>query len=82
MLAVRTGVVYPLNLPPPSAQASLARRARFRRIVNPLAYSQRQAATATDAILPELPSLATIALTDTPTLASAGFAGLASPNSG
>ena len=81
MLAVRTGVVYPLNLPPPSAQASFARHSRSRRIVNPLAYSQRQAATATDAILPDLPSLATIALTDTPTLASAGFAGLAFPNS-
>jgi hypothetical protein len=82
MLAVRTGVVYPLNLPPPSAQASFARHSRSRRIVNPFAYSQRQAATASDAILPELPSLATIALTDTPTLASAGFAGLAFPNSG
>ena len=81
MLAVRTGVVYPLKLPPPSAQASFARRARSRRIVNPFAYSQRQAATATDAILPELPSIATIALTDTPTLASSGFAGLAFPNS-
>src|SRR5271156_2142364 len=82
MLAVRTGVVYPLNLPPPSAQSSSARHSRLRRIANPFGYSQRQAATATDAILPELPSLATIALTDTPTLASAGFAGLASPNSG
>ena len=81
LLALRTGVVYPLNLPPPSAQASFARHSRLRRIVNPLAYSERQAAAATDAILPELPSIATIALTDTPTLASAGFAGLAFPNS-
>src|SRR5271170_4801054 len=81
MLAVRTGVVYPLNLPPPSAQASSARHSRLRRIANPFGYSQRQAATATDEILPAMPSLATIALTDTPTLASAGFAGLAFPNS-
>src|SRR5208283_193236 len=81
MLAMRTGVVYPLNLPPPSAQANSARHARFRRFANPFGYSQRQAATATDAILPAMPSLATIALTDTPTLASAGFAGLAFPNS-
>src|SRR5277367_4966036 len=81
MLAMRTGVVYPLNLPPSSAQASFARHSRSRRIANPLAYSQRQAATTTDAILPALPSIATIALTDTPTLASAGFAGLAFPNS-
>ena len=81
MLAVRTGVVYPLNLPRPSAQASFARHSRSRRIVNPFAYSQRLASTATDGILPELPSIATIALTDTPTLASSGFAGLAFPNS-
>ena len=81
MLAVRTGVVYPLNLPRPSAQASFVRHSRSRRIANPLAYGQRQAATATDAMLPELPSIATIALTDTPTLASSGFAGLAFPNS-
>src|SRR5271154_2111800 len=81
MLAVRTGVVYPLNLPPPSAQASSARHSRLRRIANPFGYSQRQTATATDEILPAMPSLATIALTATPTLASAGFAGLAFPNS-
>src|SRR5271166_1368674 len=81
MLAVRTGVVYPLNLPTPSAQASFARHSRSRRIVNPFGYSQREGAAATDAILSALPSLATIALTDTPTLASAGFAGLAFPNS-
>src|SRR5208337_2594616 len=66
LLAARTGVVYPLNLPPPSAQASFTRRARSRRIANPIAYGQHQAATATDAILPELPSIATLALTDTP----------------
>jgi hypothetical protein len=81
MLAVRTGVVYPLNLPRPSAQASFARHSRSRRIANPFAYAQRQAAVANDAMLPELPSIATLALTDTPTLASSGFAGLAFPNS-
>ena len=80
MLAVRTGIVYPLNLPRPSAQASFARHSRSRRIANPFAYAQRQAAVANDAMLPELPSIATLALTDTPT-ASAGFAGLAFPNS-
>src|SRR5580704_1509058 len=80
MLAVRTGIVYPLNLPRPSAQASFARHSRSRRIANPFAYAQRQAAVANDAILPELPSIATLALTDTPT-ASPGFAGLAFPNS-
>src|SRR5271170_3215675 len=82
MLAVRTGVVYPLNLPRPSAQASFARHSRSRRIANPFAYAQRQAAVATDAILPALPSIATLAQTDTPTLASTGFAGLAFPDSG
>jgi Abnormal spindle-like microcephaly-assoc'd, ASPM-SPD-2-Hydin len=81
MLAVRTGVVYPLNLPAPSAQPSFARHVRSRRIANPFGYSERQSATAADEILPAIPSLATIALTDTPTLASAGFAGLAFPNS-
>ena len=81
MLAVRTGVVYPLNLPAPSAQASFVRHSRSRRIANPFAYSQRQAAIATDEMLPELPSIATLALTDTPTLASSGFAGLAFPDS-
>ena len=70
-----------MNLPRPGAQASFVGHSRSRRISDPLAYGQRQAATAAEAMLPALPSIATIALTDTPTLASSGFAGLAFPDS-
>ena len=78
LIATRTGTVYPLELPP--ATASVGRHSRPFRVAHPAAYRQSKAALDSGAMLPEVPSLATLALTTTPTF-STNFAGLAFPDS-
>jgi hypothetical protein len=75
LLATRTGIVYPLELP--SATVTVGRHSRPRRVADPAGYRLRKAAIDSGATpLPEVPSLATLALTTTPTF-STNFAGLA-----
>ena len=79
MLAVRTGIVYPLELPPAAPSLSV-RHSLPLRVADPVAYRQRKAAMSSGAALPEVPSLATLALTTTPTVQT-NFVGLAFPDS-
>ena len=74
-LAIRTGTVYPFELPP--ATASVGRHSRPRRVGDPVAYRLRKAAIDSGAILPGLPSLATLALSATTPTFSTNFTGLA-----
>jgi hypothetical protein len=74
LVAVHTGTVYPLELPP--AAPTLEHHARPLRRV----YRIGEAALAAGSSLPELPSLATLALATTPTFSTA-FPGLAFPDS-
>src|SRR5579872_5214308 len=62
-LAIRTGTVYPFELPP--ATAEVGRHSRPRRVGDPVAYRLRKAAIDRGAILPGLPSLATLTLSAT-----------------
>jgi hypothetical protein len=78
LLAIRTGTVYPLELPP--ATTTLGRHPRPFRVADPAAYRQRKAALDSGAMLPDVPSLATLALTTTPTV-STSFTGLGFPDS-
>ena len=78
LIATRTGTVYPLELPP--ATASVGSHSRPFRVAHPAAYRQSKAALDSGATLPEVPSIATLALTTTPTF-STNFAGLAFPDS-
>src|SRR5271167_1413335 len=78
LLAIRTGTVYPLELPP--ATASVGRHPRPFRVADPAAYRQRKAAIDSGAMLPEIPSIATLALTTTPTFSNS-FTGLGFPDS-
>src|SRR6202043_3387843 len=78
LLATRTGTVYPLELPP--ATTSVVRHLRPFRVADPAAYRQSKAALDSGATIPEVPSIATIALTTTPTF-STNFIGLAFPDS-
>lgn len=78
LIATRTGTVYPLELPP--ATASVGSHWRPFRVAHPAAYRQSKAALDSGATLPEVPSIATLALTTTPTF-STNFAGLAFPDS-
>ncbi|MGC2494460.1 choice-of-anchor D domain-containing protein [Candidatus Binatus sp.] len=78
LLATRTGIVYPLQLPP--ATMSAGRRSRSFRVAHPAAYRQSKAALDSGATIPEIPSLAALALSTTPTF-STNFAGLAFPDS-
>ena len=74
----RTGTVYPLELPP--ATASVGSHSRPLRVAHPASYRQSKAALDSGATLLEVPSIATLALTTTPTF-STNFAGLAFPDS-
>jgi Abnormal spindle-like microcephaly-assoc'd, ASPM-SPD-2-Hydin len=78
LIATRTGTVYPLELPP--ATTSVSQHSRPFRVAHPAAYRQSKAALDSGATIPEVPSLATLALTTTPTF-STNFAGLAFPDS-
>src|SRR5580700_8139975 len=78
LLATLTGTVYPLELPP--ATMSVGGHSRPFRVAHPAAYRQSKAAIDSGATIPEVPSLATLALTTTPTF-STNFAGLAFPDS-
>jgi hypothetical protein len=78
LLATRTGIVYPLELPP--ATMSAGRHSRPFRVAHSAGYRQSKAALDSGAMLPEVPSLATLALTTTPTV-STNFTGLAFPDS-
>ena len=78
LIATRTGTVYPLELPP--ATASVGSHSRPFRVAHPAAYRQSKAALDSGATLPEVPSIATLALTTTPTF-STNFTGLAFPDS-
>jgi hypothetical protein len=78
-LATRTGTVYPLELPP--ATASVGPHSRPLRVGDPVAYRLRKAAIDSGAMLPEVPSLATLALSTTSPTFSTNFIGLAFPDS-
>ncbi len=78
-LAIRTGTVYPLELPP--VTASVGRHSRPRRVADPVAYRLSKAAIDNGAILPGLPSLVTLALSATTPTFSTHFNGLAFPDS-
>ena len=77
LIAVNRGTVYPAELPP--ATPGLEPHARPLRMADPDAYRMRKAAAGSEAALPELPSLATLALTAT--TFSTNFAGLGFPDS-
>src|SRR6266404_5477730 len=74
----RSAVIDPMKLPPPP----LAMRPRSRplRRRDPIAYRNMKAAMAAGAMLPEAPSMLSLALTTTPTVL-AGFMGLAAEES-
>src|SRR5579862_3411941 len=74
-LAVRTGTVYPLELPP--VTTSVGPHSRPRRVGDPVAYRLHKAAIDSGAILPGLPSLASLALSATTPTFSTNFTGLA-----
>lgn len=78
LLATRTGTVYPLELP--AATTNVGRHSRPFRVAHPAAYRQSKAALDSGVMLPEIPSIAMLALTTTPTF-STSFAGLAFPDS-
>ena len=79
LLAYRTATVYPRELPPPTTSA--VAHARPFRVADPVAYRQRKAAIDAAAAIPELPSIATLALTATMPNISTSFAGLGFPDS-
>jgi hypothetical protein len=79
LLATQTGTVYPLELPP--ATAIVGRHSRPFRVADPVAYRLRKAAIDSGATLPEVPSLATLALSTTSPTFSTTFTGLAFPDS-
>src|SRR5260370_15293247 len=79
LLATRTGTVYPLELPP--ATASVGRHSRPLRVADPVAYRLRKAAIDSGAALPEVPSLATLALSTTSPTFSTSFIVLPFPDS-
>jgi hypothetical protein len=76
---MRTGTVYPLELPP--ATTIVGRHSRPFRVADPAAYRLHKAAIDSGAVLPALPSLATLALTSTTPTFSTNFAALAFPDS-
>ena len=76
---MRTGTVYPLELPP--ATTIVGHHSRPFRVADPAAYRRRKAAIDSGAALPALPSLATLALTSTTPTFSTNFAALAFPDS-
>jgi len=78
LLATRTAVVYPLELPP--ATMGIARPSRPLRVADPASYLRRKAALDSGVTIPGLPSLATLALSTTPAF-STNFAGLGFPDS-
>src|ERR1700735_1831912 len=59
LLAIRTGTVYPLELPPATMNVGPHRRPF--RVANPAAYRLNKAAIDSGAALPAPPSLATLA---------------------
>src|SRR5271166_1525708 len=77
LYALQTGTVYPLQLPP--ATPSLESHSRPRRFVSRGFYRHGQARIDSGAALPDVPSLATLALTTTPTFSN-NFTGLAFPD--
>jgi len=78
LFALQTGTVYPSQLPP--ATPSLESHPRPRRFVNRSFYRYDQSQIDSGATLPDVPSLATLALTTTPTFSNS-FTGLAFPDS-
>jgi Abnormal spindle-like microcephaly-assoc'd, ASPM-SPD-2-Hydin len=79
LVATRTGIVYPLELPPATTPVGPHRRPL--RVADPIAYRRRKAAIDSGSILPALPSFATLALTATTPTFSNSFAALAFPDS-
>ena len=79
LLAHRSATVYPRELPPLTTSA--VAHARPFRVADPAAYRRRKAAIDAAAALPELPSIATLALTSTMPTVATGFAGLGFPDS-
>src|SRR4029077_19034457 len=78
IIVERSAVVDPMKLPPPST--AMRPRSRTRRRRDPIAYRNLKAAMASGAILPEAPSMLSLALTTTPTVLP-GFIGMAAEES-
>src|SRR5579863_7614241 len=78
-IAIRTGTVYPFELPPATAQ--VGRHSRPFRVADPVAYRLRKAAIDSGALLPGLPSMATLTLSATTPTFSTTINGLAFPDS-
>ena len=76
---VPDATVYPRELPPLTTSA--VAHARPFRVADPAAYRRRKAAIDAAAAFPELPSIATLALTSTMPTVSTSFAGLGFPDS-
>src|SRR6266851_528000 len=74
----RSAVVDPMRLAPPSS--AMRPRSRPLRMRDPAAYRRMKAAMASGAILPEAPSMLSLALTTTPTVLR-NFAGLVAQES-
>ena len=72
--AVRTGTVYPLELPP--ATPTLEHHSRPLHVADPAAYRMRKAALAAGAALSSFPSFASLAATATTPTVSTNFQGL------
>src|SRR5215472_2781504 len=78
LVAVHTGTVYPMELPP--ATPTLEHHGRPLRRADLVAYRMHKDALAAGSSLPELPSLTSLTLSTTPTF-STPFAGIAFPDS-
>src|ERR1700689_3231390 len=76
--AARIAIVDPMKLPP--AAMVPARHFMPLRVADPVAYLERKAAMSTGAMLPDVPSLATLPLTTMPAFTT-NFAGVAFPDS-
>jgi Abnormal spindle-like microcephaly-assoc'd, ASPM-SPD-2-Hydin len=76
--ATRIGIVDPMKLPP----AAMAPTRHFMplRVADPVAYLKRKAAVSAGAMLPDVPSLATLPLTTMPAFTT-NFAGVGFPDS-
>ncbi len=79
-IAVRKGIVYPLELPPVTETSGLMPHSRRSHVTDPVTYRERKNATATGSTFEDLSSVGVLPLTTTPTFAN-NFLGLAAPDS-
>ena len=79
-VAVRTGIVYPLQLPQATATTNLVSHSRRSHVTDPVTYRERKDAMATGATFEDFSSVGVLPLTTTATFAN-NFLGLAAPDS-